>query len=518
MKNTTFKQTTILLLLVLLNSWIALPRIAAQDLRDLDKYIDHARQAWEIPGMAVGIIRDNKILLLEGYGTLAVNRNDKVDGNTVFAIASNTKAMTAAILAMLDAEGTVSLKDPVQKYLPDFRLYDPWVSAQMNLTDLLCHRSGLATFSGDLIWYGSDWGRREIIRRARYLKPVYPFRDGYGYSNIMFLTAGEVAGVAAGSSWDELIASRLLTPLGMNRTTTSIQQLDFHGNVVMGHTRSGKEIVPVDWVNWDNIAPAGGVNSCAADMLKWIRMLLNNGKLPDGQVLLSEEALQNMWTIHNPQAVSKRTRERWPSIHFRGYGLGFGLMDYQGRKIISHGGAVDGQISRVVLVPEEKLGFVILTNSNNALPTYLMYEILDRFFDVEEQDWAARGLQQERKYRQSRAETMKQFLTPQVENTHPTLNTESYTGIYSGKVYGNVEVFLKDGQLRIRFIPTPMFTGTLEHWQYDTYILTLDHSPSLPRGKVQFILDEDGKVDQMKINIPNPDFDFGELDLFKTNR
>lgn len=465
--------------------------------------------------MSVGIIQNDQIFLLEGYGIRSVSDRRPVDEHTVFAIASNTKAMTATLVSMLAEEEKVSFEDPVRKYLPSFQLYDPWVSAHLNLTDLLCHRSGLATFSGDLIWYGSSWNRDEVIRRARYLKPVYSFRDGYGYSNIMFLTAGEVIGHVSGNSWDEELKYRILDPLDMNETSSTIRALTDVKNKVTGHTLSNGETVPVPWVNWDNIAPAGGVNSSASDMLKWIRFLLDHGVTPDGKRLIREASLENMWSIHNPQGISPGTKKRWPSIHFRGYGLGFGLMDYQGRKIISHGGAVDGQISRVVLVPEENLGFVILTNSNNSLPTYLMYEILDRFFGSEEKDWAAKGLTDEKRYQDSRVKIMEQFLTPKYPDTHPTLPLKSYSGTYSGKVYGDVEVVFEDEVLKLKFIPTPMFTGTLKHWQYDTFILTLDQVPSLPKGKVHFILDEDGNIQQMKINIPNPDFDFGELDLYR---
>ena len=484
------------------------------NLEELSDYIDKAYQDWEIPGMAIVIIKDTQIVFSEGYGVRNSNSGEKVDTNTIFGIASNTKAMTATALAMLVDEGKISWDDKVRKYLPWFRLYNPYVSEETTIRDLLCHRVGLVTFSGDLLWYGSNYSREEVIRRARYLKPTYDFRSGYGYSNIMFITAGEIIPVVTGQSWDNFVKEKFFKPLGMNNTSTSISSFQGNNNIVTGHIKFEENQVPVPWINWDNMGPAGSVNSSVADMSKWIMLQLNRGTF-NKNIFFSKTSSTEMWTVQNPFKVSDKSLEIFPSMHFSGYGLGWSLFDYHGRKITTHGGGMDGQISRVVLVPEENLGIVILTNSINSLPTYLMYEILDRYFGAEAKDWSSWGLM---RYRSSQTKKEKQQEDDElnrVKNTLPSLPLEGYTGIYGGDLYGDAEVRIEDGHLVVFFIPTPMFEGDLFHWHYNTFQIKLRNTPGLPSGKVQFVLNMDGEVEEMKIDIPNPDFDFTELKFFK---
>ena len=484
------------------------------DLQELDSYIEESRKNWEIPGMTIAIVKDNKVVFARGYGIRNIETGEAVDTNTLFGIASNTKAMTSAALAILVDEGELSWDDKVQDYLPWFQLYNPYVSAEMTIRDLLCHRSGLKTFSGDLIWYGSTHSRNDIIRRARFLKPTFGFRDGYGYSNIMFLTAGQIIEATTGTTWDEFIEKRIFDPLGMHHTNTTIRDFGKNKNIVMGHVKKDSSQAPIPWVNWDNIAPAGAVNSCVSDMSKWIILQLNKGTI-NGQKIYSQKESIEMWTVQNPFKVSDASSKIWPSKHFSGYGLGWSLYDYHGRKVITHGGGLDGQISRVVLVPEENLGIVILTNSINSLPTYLTYEILDRYFSADEKDWSSWGLKRAQSSEKRKKEQIKEEEENHIINTSPSLELEEFTGTYSGKLYGDARLTLEQDQLVVYFIPTPDFVGKLTHWQYNTFKIKLINTPGLPSGKVQFILDENGKVAEMKINIPNPDFDFTELKFLK---
>ena len=483
-----FKIRTLLVLFIailLVQSNILAQQIGKTDLAELDSYIEEAYQNWEIPGLAIAIVKDNQLVFSKGYGVRSTETGELVDENTIFGIASNTKAMTAAALAILVDEGKISWNDKVQKYIPWFQLYDHYVSGEMTIRDLLCHRSGLKTFSGDLLWYGSTYDRNEVIRRARYLEPTFGFRAGYGYSNIMFLTAGQVVEVVSGESWDDYVTKKFFSPLDMNRTSTSIRSLNSTDNYVMGHTKVDGNQLPIPWVNWDNIASAGSVNSSVLDMSKWIILQLNRGKLGDS-VLFTMNSSIEMWTVQNPTKVSENSMKLMPSKHFSGYGLGWSLYDYHGRKIVTHSGGLIGQISRVLLVPEEQLGLVILTNSMNSLPSYLAYEILDRYFGAEKKDWSAFGLIRLKLYEERLEKQKEQEKLNHNANTSPSLPLEEYTGLYSGELYGDAIVTLIDEKLSVTFVPTPNFTGDLSHWQYNTFRTILDYTTGLPEGKTLY--------------------------------
>ncbi len=485
------------------------------DLKKLDKYIKSAQKQWNIPGLAIAVVKDDKVIFSKGYGVKEFGKKAKITDKSLFAIASNTKAFTAAALSILVDEGKIKWDEPVRKYLPYFQLYNPYVSENMTIRDLLCHRAGFATFAGDLVWYGTTYSRKEIIERARYIKPTYGFRAHYGYSNIMFLTAGEIIPTVSGMSWDEFIKEKFFEPLKMSSTNTSIRDFTKDDDIAQPHhVVPGKDPIPIKYVNWDNIAPAGAINSCVSDLSNWIRMQLNNGKF-EGKQILSEQQIRIMRSPQIMKTLSKWSVETWPSKHFSAYGLGWDLFDYHGRKIINHGGGADGMISKTVLVPEENLGFVILTNSINYLPTALMYYILDDYFNAEEKDWSSvyygfytSGIKRE-KERMAKAETERNT------NSSPSLSLKGYTGTYRSDLYGDVDVKLENGKLVVYFVPTPMFVGDLAHWQYNTFSIKLRKIYSLPQGTVNFILNDKGKPVQMEIDIPNPDFDFTELKLFK---
>jgi CubicO group peptidase (beta-lactamase class C family) len=456
------------------------------------------------------------VILSKGYGFRDIDRKDPVDEHTLFAIASNTKAFTSSALAVLVDQGKINWDDHVREYLPWFELYDPYVSEEMRIRDLLCHRSGLKTFSGDLLWYGTKYSREEVIKRARFLEPAFGFRNGYGYSNIMFLTAGEIIPVIENVSWDQFIINTFLDPLGMSETRTTIRGLESEKNVAQPHYVGdmNEKTITIPYVNWDNIGPAGSIISNVSDMSKWIRFHLNNGQW-DGRQIISEKSIWEMRKIQNFTGMSHNTEKYSPSSHFNGYGLGLGVRDYHGTIVISHGGGADGMISEVTMVPEEKFGFVILTNSINWLPSALAEYILDRYFKAPVTDWSRMYLDSFVKNREDHKERENDINAGRVKGTRTSLDPESYAGIYGGDMYGDAEVVFEKGQLKINFLPTPMFKGTLTHWHYDIFRIKLEDVPSLPEGTVQFIIGTDGKVEEMKIDIPNPDFYFTELEFKK---
>ncbi len=488
--------------------------VSAQDIQKsdkLDSYFNAALVKWEVPGMAVAIIKNDSIVLLKGYGVRETEKKSKIDENTSFAVASNTKSFTATALGILVDEGKIKWDDKVVDYLPWFRLYDPYVTQNMTIRDLLSHRSGLETFSGDLIWYGSVWSRDEVIKRAALLKPKYGFRTNFGYSNIMYLAAGQIVASVSGTTWDDFLSQRIFKPLGMNHTTTSIKQLDLKGNTALPHNDVDGQVISIDYLNWDNIGPAGSINSTAADMIKWIQLQLHKGKWGD-ETIVSEKSLRELWTPQTIQRVSAFSENLWPSTHFKSYGMGWGLMDYHGKKVISHSGGYDGMISFTAFVPEAGLGFVILTNKNSSLYYPLSYKILDTYLSNDTTDWSTTFYDLIEKNKDAENKKLEEEALKLITGTSPTLPLEKYTGTYLSDVYGEIKVEIRNNLLYLSFIPTPMFHSSLKHWQYNTFKIKFQDVPSLPEGKAAFIIDTD-QVAKLLIDVPNPDFDFTELEF-----
>lgn len=488
------------------------------DLSQLESYFETARKEWKIPGMAVAIVKDGKVVLAKGYGVKEFSKKEKVDEKTLFAIASNTKAFTSATLAILVDEGKINWDDKVRDYLPYFKLYDPYVTEEMTIRDLLCHRSGLKTFSGDLLWYETSYSTVEVIKRARYLKPAYSFRSGYGYSNIMFMAAGEVVPAVTGKPWKDFIKERIFEPLGMEISNIGTTDLKKYNNVSAAHYvyLDGKTVT-VSYTSSDNIGGAGSINSNVIEMAQWIKMLLNNGVF-DNQRILSEDSIWEMWSSQTVNQVTQSAKKLFPKTHFRSYGLGWGLSDYHGYKVIGHGGGLDGMISRVALVPEIKLGLVILTNSINGLPTALGYKIIDTYLGVKPKDWS--GIYLER-YRESVEKEMQRgadITKKHVTGTPAEVKLEDYAGLYGGPMYGDARVTKQQGKLVLELLPAPIFISDLAHLHYDTFLLKLRNTFSfVPHGTgtVQFIRDKKGNVVEMKLDIPNRDFWFDELEFKK---
>jgi CubicO group peptidase (beta-lactamase class C family) len=515
-RNICLEKGFITTLLVILMSFSlnTSAQILIKPIASLNEYYAKALTDWQVPGMAIAIVRNDTILLSKGYGVLEVNKPEKVNDKTLFAIASNTKAFTAAALAILVDEGKIRWDDQVIKYIPWFQLYDPFVTQNMKIRDLLSHRSGLETFSGDLLWFGSNYSRDEVIRRARFLKPKYGFREHFGYSNIMFLTAGEIVHAVTGISWDQFLSDRIFKPLGMVRTNTSIKALKGMTNVAACHTDSSEKVISIPYLDWDNIGPAGSINSCVNDLTKWLKLQLNNGTF-DNKVIFSKATNREMWSPQTIQTISAGAAKMFPSTHFKAYAFGWGVNDYLGYQIVSHSGGYDGMTSYTCLVPEKKLGFVILTNKNSSLFLPLVYRTLDALLGGKETDWSAMFLDNTKKGAENTALQKKEEEKARALNTKPSLDLSAYSGKYDGELYGAATVELKNGELVLTFVPSPKFTSTLKHWHYDTFTVQFKQFPSLPEGKVNFVINAAGKVEEMRVNVPNPDFDFTELKFKK---
>jgi len=503
-------------LLAITATGMAQDRELSRTIEKLDEFYKRAVQEWNVPGMAVAIVKDDSVVLAKGYGLKNINTGEEVNASTLFPIASITKSFTAAGLGILVDEAKISWNDKVRQYLPWFEIINPHVSSNMNIRDLLSHRSGLKTFSGDLLWYGTDYSREEVVRRAKHLQPAYGFREHYGYSNIMFITAGEIIEVVSGMSWDEFMEEHFFEPLNMERTVTSIDELKDMPDVTTPHTTFDGKTITIDFLNWDNIGGAGAIISSVDEMTAWLELNLNKG-IYKGDTIFSEEVTREMWKPHTIQNVSPFSLAFFPSTHFKAYGLGWAMFDYHGKKVVNHSGGYDGIISQMALVPEEDLGMIFLTNKNAYLILPTMYQTLDAFLTDDSTDWS-QALQPIKQYMDRQEEAREKELEEQrVEGTTPSLAAEDYTGRYKDEMYGEAKVFLEDEELMLQFMPAMKFKGELKHYHYDVYTVEFKEFPSLPEGLATFTLNSKGKVDKLVINVPNPDFDFTEMEFEKTD-
>jgi CubicO group peptidase (beta-lactamase class C family) len=475
----------------------------------LDKYFEKSRAQWDVPGLAVGIIKNDSLIFAKGYGYSNIKKKEKVNPQTIFPIASNTKAFTAASIAILVDEGKLSWDTKVVEILPYFQLYDPFVTEHFTIADMLSHRSGLKTFSGDLLWYGTDYTREAVVRKLHLLKPAYEFRTTFGYSNIMYIAAGEIIAKVSGMSYEEFLNKHFFQPLGMKRTYTSIDDLKDVDNVCTPYNKVNDEVFPIELLNWDNIGGAGILNSDIEDMSKWVKLQLNNGIWHNDTIFTPTQATQ-MRTPHTNFTVREGAKRYWPSTHFKAYGMGWSLEDYHGKLVVSHSGGYDGVITYTCLVPEEKLGFIILTNSTNSLYNALSYRILDNFLAKDTIDWASLFLPY-----QQRAEKKTPINIPE-NAVEPSYKLKDYAGVYKSELYGNAAITVKGRKMKVNLLHTVLWEGEISKYNADTFIVEFTKVPPLPQGFITFTIDKsNNKIKSFVIDVPNPDFDFTEFEFKK---
>ncbi|MGQ0642494.1 MAG: serine hydrolase [Gemmatimonadaceae bacterium] len=461
----------------------------------LDGYTTQALTAWGLPGVAVAVVHNDSIVFAKGYGVRELGKPEPITPNTVFAIGSTSKAFTAAAVAMLSSESKVKWDDPVSKHLPDFQLFDPYVTRELTVRDLLTHRSGLTR--GDRLWANSGFSRAEVLRRVRFLKPTWSFRSNYGYQNIMFLAAGTVVERASGKTWDDFLAQRIFQPLGMRNSNTSITQLSSLTDVATPHERIEGAYRPVAWLNIDNIGPAGSINSSVNDMAQWIRLQLAYGTYK-GQRLLDSAGVKEMHTANIVIRPSAQDERLYPMSNLSAYALGWSLRDYYGRKMVSHGGAIRGMRAQVTLIPDAKLGVVVLANSpQSAFPTAIANAAVDMYLGNPDRDWSGIIL---RVVNEAEARTVadrKKREGERVTGTAPSLPLARYAGIYADSMYGEVQVTEESNKLRLQF--GPHNSSDLVHWHFDTFE-SVPRDPVLGRFSVRFVVDATGKPSALDID------------------
>ncbi len=513
-----FRRMGILLLATVLSVYVSSAEAQTGLPKKIDVFVEKVRTEFEVPGISVAVVKDGKVLLAKGYGVHTLGGTGRVDGKTLFNIASNTKAFTATALGLLVEEGALEWDAPVIRVLPWFRLSDPYVTRELTLRDLLVHRSGLGLGAGDLLWWPqTTYTRKEIVRRLQYIPLSKSFRSAYAYDNVLYLAAGEVIEAVSGQPWEDFVEKRILAKVGMTSSCVRYSDAVRMGNLAMPHARIDRIVRSVDPFNSDNMNPAGGINSCAEDMAKWMVCQLDSGRISDGTYLFSKSTAYQLWSIVTPLPVGSPAPELAPlKANFSGYALGFNVRDYHGKKLVTHTGGMPGYVSKVSMIPELKLGIAVLTNQEEgAAFEAISYFLLDHFLGVKTTDWITAYKRLTTRIDSLIAERGQMAASARDTSSHPSLRLEKYAGTYADAWYGDVVIELKEDGLEIRFAKTPLLTGVLEHYQYDTFIARWSNPELRADAYITFALNPDGSIDQAKMRAVSPatDFSFDFQDL-----
>ncbi len=446
----------------------------------LDSYIEKGMKQWDVPGLAIVVVKDGKVIARKGYGSTAITEGTPVNENTLFFIASNSKLFTGTALAHLEYKGKLSLNDKITKYYPGYKLYDKTSTELVTIKDMLTHRIGTKTFQGDFTFWNSTLSREEIMKRMRYLKPSNPFRQDYGYCNSCFLTAGQIIPKVTGKQWEEYVTDSILKPLDMKNSYALSNGIEErHKNIALPYTTSYSGLLKeVPYDRWDNLAPAASIVSNVNDLTHWLQFQLDSGRY-NGKQILPWAVLQKTRDVNI--ITSSRKSSLYP-VHFRGYGLGLFSADYNGKQIFWHTGGAAGMVSNVCFVPEEKLGIAILTNNDNQnFFECLRYQVLDAYLNV---PYVNRSEQQLSGFIAGEKATLLEiegwrektkshsYNLPEKRGPKPPLLMELYTGDYSNQLYGKITLKkYNDYELQITFHSHEDLLGSLEYMGGNDWML-----------------------------------------------
>ncbi|MGZ3952561.1 MAG: serine hydrolase [Flavisolibacter sp.] len=483
--------------LLLLTVFVAQAQDVPSFVKDsLDTYVQRAMTDWKIPGVAVCIVKDGKVVVSKGYGVKEIGKTDKVDENTLFMIGSNTKAFTATALAMLDADKKLSLDDKVQKWLPDFKLYDPWVAKEATIRDLLCHRLGFETFQGDFMYFDSDLSLDEVRQRFAKVKPLYGFRSRWGYTNAAFMTAGQVIPKVTGKSWAEFVHDSIFVPLGMTHSLVLSKDIETATNKSSAHTVVEGQIRKVPYGHLENIGPAGAISSSANDLSHWVLMQLSNGRYNNSQVVAASAIAQT----RTPNSILGNGGVLFNKGHFALYGLGWFLQEYNGRKMVQHTGGVNGFVTSVTLLPEEALGIVVLTNTDaNNFYEALKWEIIDAYMGLPYRNYSNAYLGFQKQQDAATAKWLKEKRDTIAMNIKPGVPLSALTGTYKHDIYGNMNIAMEHGKLIARFEHHKGRYAQLEALGGDRFLATFNDP--MYGTKVWPFTIENGKVKSVTVTV-----------------
>lgn len=476
---------------------------------------------YRLPGIAVGIIEDGKVVYQRTEGELAVGTGQPINPDTLFKIASNTKAMTAAVLARLVDQGKLEWDDPVTRYLPQFRMHDPWVTRNMQVRDLLIHNSGLGLGAGDLMLWPepNDFTRQDIIAGLQHLKPTHSFRSHYAYDNLLYVVAGEVAAAAGGAPYDVLVRKELFEPLGMTRCQVGEWNREKVGNVAQPHMRNATGNVPIreDGAIVPDITSmaAGGIRCSLNDMLTWVGMWLSPERQP---AWLSAEQRRAVWTAHMPMPVSTRMRE-WDNSRFSAYGYGWRLSDVDGVWKVAHTGTLAGMYSSVILLPDKKVGIVILINGEGEDARSVLGEVLTKHYTAPAQKASVAHYAEDIAREEAAVPVQKRKPDTSARRPATRMELADRTGRYRDPWFGEVSLCAKDDGVRFQSARSPMLAGRVmkvgDRWLVDWDDDSVDAEPWLA-----FHPATAGTLPRMTLSHVDPDadfsYDYADLDFQRT--
>ncbi len=491
--------------------------------KEVDSLVEEAMEKFNVVGVSVAIVKDGEIVHSKGYGVKSIETNEKVNEHTLFAIASNSKAFTTAALAMLVDEGKISWQDRVVDYIPEFKMYNSYVTDNFTIEDLLTHRSGLGLGAGDLMFFpdGSDFTMKDILKSFQYFEPVSAFRTKFDYDNLLYFVAGEVIARVSGISWEEFVKENIFIPLNMDNSYSSFSQIIDGSNLATPHSTVGGSNKAIDQFTDMINGAAGGIYSNADDLSNWMLLHLNKGKYGDSlkKELFSVARQREMWTINTKLGVNRNPRY---NSHFSGYGLGWGLSDRNGSMSVSHTGGLPGMLSRTILIPDIDLGVVVLTNTSDgggALFGVVSNTIVDSYLNMEDYGWMDKYYDYYQK-RQHRGDSVTMQVWETVNSVSDDhINIADYVGVYEDNWFGKAEVYLNDDQLWFRSYRSPKLRGPMYYYKANTFAVKWDYQDMNADAFAIFSLDEEGRAQSIKMKgiSPNIDFsfDFHDLDLVR---
>lgn len=460
------------------------------NLKGLDKFITERMGEWKVPGLAISIIQDGRLVYSKGFGFRSVDENLAVTPQTLFAIGSCTKAFTAVTMGILVDEGQLEWARPLKEYFPAFKLKDSFATERMTPRDLVCHRSGLPRH--DLVWYNSSATRKELVERLQYLEPSEDFRTTFQYQNMMFMTAGYLVGQIAGTGWERFVRNRIFMPLGMTNSNFSVDDSQKAPDFAFPYIEKDDKIIKIQFRNIDTVGPAGSINSNVSDMANWILLNLNKGKIGDQQVI-SESSLKE---IHSPQMISSKSY-RYDESFYSMYGMGWGITSYRGHLRVSHGGGIDGFSAQVVLMPRDNIGMVILTNrGGSALPPIISNNVIDRLLGLDQVDWNSRVKKQVEDGEKEAEKAKKEKDKDRKLNTKPSHPQKDYAGDYEHPGYGVISLQIKSNQMIAEYNSFPF---TASHYHYDVF--ELDNEILDEALKVSFFTDLKGNIRSLSVQL-----------------
>ena len=494
---------------------------------EIDQLVDRTLKTFDVPGIAVAVVKDGKIVHAKGYGVRSLNTKQKVDENTLFGIASNSKAFTVAALGILVDEGKLKWDDQVIDYVPEFRMYDPYVTNAFTIRDLLTHRSGLGLGAGDLMIFpdSSNFTVNDIIHNLRYLKSVSGFRTKFDYDNLLYIVAGEVVARVSGISWDDFIESRIMKPLKMTQSAANYNRLKDKSNVIDAHAPVNGTVQVIKRDFSTSMDAAGGIYSNLTDLSKWIIMQMNDGKYGENtdQHLFSERVHDDMWMTQTILPVNERLKGQTQKIyntHFGAYGLGWFLSDVKGYKQVYHSGGLAGIVTLVTLIPELKLGIIVLTNQQSgAAFTAVTNTIKDGYIGIKGNDWV-KMLKDASTESQKNADKItaevNSMIDASLKSSVPVKN-DLFTGTYSDKWFGDVKITEQNSKLHLASVRSPRLNGELFPYKGNTFIVKWNDRSMDADAYVKFTTDSEGKAIGLKMEAISPltdfSFDFQDLDF-----